>query len=73
MGSEYTEEDANGSDAGIGPSQRLRAALFPWRRGVMVNASSLSNKGTTESTSFFSQVMDSAAFLMYHGPRLIDN
>ncbi len=29
----------------------------------MVNACSLSNKGTTESTSFFSQVMDNAAFL----------
>jgi hypothetical protein len=29
----------------------------------MVNACALSNKGTTESTSFFSQVMDNAAFL----------
>jgi len=38
----------------------------------MVNACSLSNKGTTESTSFFSQVMDSAAFLMYYGALLID-
>jgi hypothetical protein len=29
----------------------------------MFNDCSLSNKGTTESTSFFSQVMDNAAFL----------
>jgi len=29
MDSEYTEEDANGFGEGIGPSQRLRAALVP--------------------------------------------
>ncbi len=42
---------------------KLRAALVSKGRGVMVNACSLSNKGTTESTSFLSQVMDNAGFL----------